>query len=131
VPVRTASDNDRRQYSHHIATVYGGFSTFKQPRRHSGSVSPIQWLLIVDASGPMAILQPSRYLYIDQTGKRIDFVEPDSLGAISDGIFTLRDQDRLRLYSGEAIAQCDTVFGTTYFADYTILRDQVVIRDAP
>jgi hypothetical protein len=76
-------------------------------------------------------LQPSRYLYIDQTGKRIDFVGPDSLGAISDGIFTVRDQDRLRLYSGEAIAQCDTVFGTTYFADYTILRDQDVVRDAP
>jgi hypothetical protein len=41
----------------------------------------------------------------------------------------VRDQDRLRLYSGEAIAQCDMVFGTTYFADYTILRDQVVVRD--
>jgi hypothetical protein len=72
---------------------------------------------------------PSRYLYIDEIGKHTDFIEPDSLDAISDGTFTVRNQDHLRLYSGDAIPQCDIALGTTHSVGYTILRDQVVVRD--
>ena len=72
---------------------------------------------------------PSSSSYVGPTGKRIDFIDPESFNAVGDGVFTVRNHDRLRLYSGDAIAQCDVALGTTKYVGYTILREQLVVDD--
>lgn len=72
----------------------------------------------------------SRDVYIDDaTGKRVDFQEPEQVDNVGEGIFTVRDGDRLRIYSSDAIAQCDIDLGTTRRTGYTILGDQIVVGD--
>lgn len=72
---------------------------------------------------------PTRDLYVnDSTGKRVDFVYPEWVGADAEGIFTVRDKERLRIYTGDANAQCDIALGTKGDMGYTILGEQIVVR---
>jgi PQQ-like domain len=65
--------------------------------------------------------------YVDATGLRTDFPGPNPLAPIGDGMFTMRDGPALRIYSGEALVQCDIPLGGA--ADYAFLRDQVAVLD--
>jgi hypothetical protein len=67
--------------------------------------------------------------YIDSTGLRTDFPGPNPLEPIGDGMFTMRDGNTLRIYSGEALVQCDIPLGSSGAVDYAFLRDQVVVLD--
>jgi len=73
--------------------------------------------------------RPSSDVYVDDaTGKRVDFEEPDQVDDVAEGIFTVRDGDRLRIYSSDAIAQCDIDLGTTTRpTGFTFLADQIVV----
>lgn len=74
--------------------------------------------------------RPWRDVYVDDaTGKRVEFEEPDQVDNIAAGIFTVRDGNRLRIYSSDAIAQCDIDLGTTRRIGFTILGDQIAVRD--
>lgn len=72
---------------------------------------------------------PSRYVYVDPAaGRRLDFVEPEYFDAAGDGVFTVRDGDRLRTFSGAGDALCTIALGTTSrVTSSTILRDQIVL----
>jgi|GEM_PF-3525648 len=67
--------------------------------------------------------------YIDATGLRTDFPGPNPLEAIGDGMFTMRDKETLRIFSGEALAQCDIPLGRDGAVPYAFLREQVVVLD--
>jgi hypothetical protein len=67
--------------------------------------------------------------YVDATGLRTDFPGPNPLEPIGDGMFTMRDKETLRIYSGEALVQCDIPLGRSGPVDYAFLRDQVVVLD--
>ncbi len=67
--------------------------------------------------------------YVDATGLRTDFPGPNPLEPIDDGMFTMRDNGTLRIFSGEALAQCDIPLGRGGPIDYAFLRDQVVVLD--
>jgi hypothetical protein len=67
--------------------------------------------------------------YVDATGVRTDFPGPNPLEPIGDGMFTMRDNATLRIYSGEALVQCDIPLGRSGAVDYAFLRDQVVVLD--
>ena len=68
-------------------------------------------------------------VYVDATGLRTDFVGPNPLQPIGDGMFALRDKETLRIYSGEALVQCDVPLGRSGAVRYAFLRDQVVVLD--
>lgn len=68
--------------------------------------------------------------YVDyQTGLRTDYLGPSPLTPVGDGMFTVRDGEALRIFSGEAVPQCDVPLGTPGDVDYAFLRDQVVVLD--
>jgi hypothetical protein len=67
--------------------------------------------------------------YVDATGLRTDFVGSNPLEPIGDGMFSMRDKETLRIYSGEALVQCDIPLGRSGPVDYAFLRDQVVVLD--
>lgn len=67
--------------------------------------------------------------YVDATGRRTDFPGPNPLEPIGDGMFTVRDNETLRIYSGEALVQCDIPLGRSGAVEYAFLRDQVVVLD--
>ena len=74
--------------------------------------------------------RPSRDVYVnDATGTRVDFEEPDQVDNVAEGIFTVHDGDRLKIYSSDAIAQCDIAIRTTRRTGFTFLGDQIVVGD--